>query len=62
MYFRQISGDRQHFGFPFGTAYTLVFSRMLYPDEILVAYNVSDAARGDSVIVDATLHADGSTM
>ena len=62
MYFRQISGDGQHFGFPFGTAYTLVFSRMLYPDEILVAYNISDAARGDSVIVDATLHADGATM
>jgi glycosidase len=62
MYFRQISGDGEHFGFPFGNAYTLAFSRMLYPDEILVAYNVSNAARGDGVIVDATLHADGSTM
>jgi hypothetical protein len=62
MYFRQISADGQHFGFPFGTSYTLAFSRLLYPDEILVAYNVSDAARSDAVVVDATLHADGSTM
>src|SRR5215472_14182637 len=45
MYFRQISGDGQHFGFPFGFAYTLAFSRILYPDEILIAYNVSDAPR-----------------
>jgi YD repeat-containing protein len=34
---------------------------LLYPDGILAAYNASDAPRGDSVIVDATLHADGST-
>ena len=41
MYFRQISGDGEHFGFPFGSSYTLAFSRMLYAREILVAYNVS---------------------
>jgi hypothetical protein len=35
---------------------------MLYGSEVLVAYNVSDAKRTDSVIVDATLHAAGSTM
>jgi len=62
MYFRQISADGQHFGFPFGFTYTLAFSRVLYPDEILVAYNVEDAQRHDSVIVDATLHANGSSM
>jgi glycosidase len=39
MYFRQISGDAEHFGFPFGSAYTLAFSRILYPDEILVNLN-----------------------
>ena len=39
MYFRQISGDGEHFGFPFGFTYTLAFSRILYPNEILVAYN-----------------------
>jgi alpha-amylase len=62
MYYRQISGDGIHFGFPFGTAYTLAFSRMLYGREVLVAYNVSGAARSDHVIVDATLHADGTVM
>jgi alpha-amylase len=62
MYFRQISGDSEHFGFPFGFTYTLAFSRILYPDEVLVAYNVEDKVRHDSVIVDAELHADGSSM
>jgi alpha-amylase len=62
MYFRQISGDGQHFGFPFGFDYTLAFSRVLYPNEVLVAYNVSGADRHDSVIVDAVLHPDGSSM
>jgi glycosidase len=62
MYYRQISGDGQPFGFPFGSSYTLAFSRLLYGQEILVAYNVSSQARGDFVIVDSTLHAAGSTM
>jgi glycosidase len=62
MYFRQISGNGVDFGFPFGTTYTLAFSRILYPEEVLVAYNVSGSARSDSVVVDASLHADGSTM
>jgi hypothetical protein len=30
MYFRQISDDGVHFGFPYGTTYTLAFSRLLY--------------------------------
>jgi glycosidase len=62
MYFRQISGDGQHFGMPFGLTYTLAFSRILYPQEVLVAYNVDSNTRHDSVIVDATLHKPGSTM
>jgi glycosidase len=62
MYFRQISGNGVDFGFPFGTTYTLAFSRILYPEEVLVAYNVSGSARSDSVVVDASLRADGSTM
>ena len=33
MYFRQISGNGVDFGFPFGTTYTLAFSRILYPEE-----------------------------
>jgi glycosidase len=62
MYYRQISGDGVSFGFPFGSTYTLAFSRLLYGSEVLVAYNVSDQPRNDAVIVDATLHADGSKM
>jgi glycosidase len=62
MYYRQISGDGQHFGFPLGTTYTLAFSRLLYGQEVLVAYNVSGERRNDFVIVDSTLHTDGSTM
>lgn len=62
MYYRQISGDGQHFGLPYGTTYTLAFSRLLYGQEVLVAYNVSGQPRNDYVIVDSTLHARGSTM
>jgi glycosidase len=57
MYYRQISGNGVDFGFPFGSTYTLAFSRLLYGREVLVAYNVSGQQRRDSVLVDATLHA-----
>ena len=63
MYFRQISGDGgKQFGLPFGTDYTLAFSRILYGSEVLVAYNVSAQPRDDGVVVDATLHRPGDTM
>jgi alpha-amylase len=62
MYFRPISGDGANFGLPFGTTYTLAFARILYGREVLVAYNVSAAARTDRVVVDASLHPPGSTM
>jgi len=62
MYYRQISGDGVTFGFPYGSTYTLAFSRLLYGREVLVAYNVSKQSRSDCVIVDGTLHAAGSTM
>ena len=62
MYYRQISGDGEQFGFPFGSAYTLAFSRMLYPQEVLVAYNVSDQTRHDAIVVDSVLHPDSSMM
>src|SRR5258708_33092408 len=62
MYYRQISGDGEHFGFPFGSQYTLAFSRLLYGQEVLIAYNVSGTPRNDFVIVDATFRSDGSTM
>jgi len=56
MYYRQISGDGEHFGFPYGTTYTLAFSRLLWGSEVLVAYNVSGQPRQDRVIVDASYH------
>jgi glycosidase len=62
MYYRQISGNDIDFGFPFGTTYTLAFSRVLYGSEVLVAYNISDTPRSDSVIVDASFHNAGDTM
>lgn len=62
IYYRQISGNGQDFGFPFGSAYTLAFSRLLYGQEVLVAYNVSSAPRSDNVVVDATLHPKGSSL
>lgn len=62
MYYRQISGDGQSFGFPYGSTYTLAFSRLLYGEEVLVCYNVSANPRNDYVIVDSTLHPDASTM
>lgn len=61
-YYREISGDGVHFGLPFGSDYTLAFSRVLYPREILVAYNVAASARQDHVIVDASLHRDGDAL
>jgi glycosidase len=62
MYYREISGNGIDFGLPYGTTYTLAFSRLLYPREVLVAYNVSDSPRQDRVIVDATLHPDPSQL
>ena len=62
MYYRQISGDGVNFELPFGSDYTLAFSRLLYPQEVLIAYNVSDQTRHDCVIVDATLHPEPSRM
>jgi len=63
VYYRQISGNNgQQFGFPYGNTYTLAFSRVLYGEEVLVAYNVSGQPRSDCIIVDSTLHADSTTM
>lgn len=62
MYYRQISGDGRTFGFPVGNSYTLAFSRLLYAQEILVAYNISGQMRSDRVIVDGVLHPSGSQL
>ncbi len=62
MYYREISGDGINFGLPFGTTYTLAFSRLLYGNEVLVAYNLSSNPRSDFIVVDADLHPNGSTV
>jgi alpha-amylase len=62
IYYREISGNGQDFGFPFGSTYTLAFSRLLYGREVLVAYNVSSSPRSDRVVVDATLHPPGASF
>jgi hypothetical protein len=59
MHFRQISGDGLNFGFPYGTCYTLAFSRLLYNQEVLVAYYVAGEPRQDCVIIDASMHNPG---
>jgi glycosidase len=62
MYYRQISGNGVDFGFPFGSDYTLAFSRLVFGREILVAYNVSSSSRNDCVLVDASVRNTGSLM
>jgi alpha-amylase len=62
LYYREISGDKQQFGLPYGSTYTLAFSRILYGSEVLVAYNVSGQARQDYVIVDSSYHQPGDTL
>ncbi len=62
MYYREISDDGEHFGLPYGSDYTLAFSRVLWGSEVLVAYNVSSRPRSDCVIVDASFHAPGGTI
>ena len=62
VYFREISGDGRAFGLPFGNAYTLAFSRVLYGREVLVAYNVSGEARSDSVIIDRSIHGGAGSL
>jgi glycosidase len=62
IYYRQISGDGIQFGLPYGSDYTLAFSRLLYGYEALVAYNVSAQPRSDHVVIDSDLHPAGTTL
>jgi alpha-amylase len=62
MYYRQISADHKKFDFPFGSDYTLAFSRLLAQQEVVVAYNVSGTARTDGVVVDGVLHPAGRVL
>jgi glycosidase len=62
MYYRPISGNGVDFGMPFGSAYTLAFSRLLYSREVLVAYNVSAVHRDDFIMIDTSFHQPGDTL
>jgi alpha-amylase len=62
LYYRPISGNGFNFGTPYGTDYTLAFSRLLYGREVLVAYNVSSSHRDDYVLIDAAFHQAGDTL
>ena len=62
MYYRELSGDGVNFGLPYGSDYTLAFSRILYGREVLVAYNVSSHARNDCVLIDGTLYDSGDSL
>ena len=62
IYLRQISGDGEHFGISVRHGIHAAVFRPLYPEEILVAYNVSDEARADCVVVDAAYHANAGAQ
>ena len=63
MYYRQISGDGVTLRLPVRLdVHARVLPNCCTGSEVLVAYNVSDQPRHDAVVVDATLHADGSKM
>lgn len=50
-YFRETSGDGEHFSFPDGKECTMAFSRILDTDEVVVIFNLSDQPRSDAVVV-----------
>ena len=62
MYFRQISGDGEHFGFPFGSTYTLAFSPILYLTRSWWLTTWKTMTATTALIMDSILHPDGSSM
>ena len=68
MYYRPIAANPpadpngHDFGLPYGSDYTLAFSRMLYGREVLVAYNVSSQPRKDYVLIDNSYHQPGELL
>ena len=48
-YFREISGDAEHFGHPIDGHCTLVFSRVLDVEEMVVFMNLDMSKRSDCV-------------
>jgi glycosidase len=62
MYYRQVSSNGIDFDFPGSEDYTLAFSRVVYGQEVLVAYNVSAFQRNDYVLIDAAYHNGGDSL
>jgi hypothetical protein len=61
-YFRDISGDGEHFGTPTAGKATLAYSRVLDTEEILVAMNLDTQRRSDWVLVDPALSGAGTRL
>jgi glycosidase len=61
-YFREISGDGEHFGHPETGACTLAFSRVLDTTEVLIVMNLEDKPRNDHVVMDSAITSDGTIL
>ncbi len=62
LYYRQTSDNGQDFAFPDVNDYTLAFSRILYSQEVIVAYNVSAHTRTDCIVIDGSYHKAGEAL
>ena len=51
-YFREISGDGEHFGHPIDGKSTLAYSRVLDTEEVIIAINLDPEPRNDCIMVD----------
>jgi glycosidase len=61
-YFRDISGDGQHFGPPIDGHCTLAFSRVLDQEEMLICLNLDMQKRDDRIAIDANLSPPGKVL
>ena len=61
-YFREISGDGEHFGHPIDGNCTLALSRVLDSTEILIAMNLTTAPREDRIYTDAHVNPTGTKL
>ncbi len=61
-YFREVSGDGEHFSCPTDCKCTLAFSRVLDTDEVLIAINLDTEPRNDFIAVDPILSGAGFKM
>jgi glycosidase len=61
-YFREISVDGAHFGYPRQGDATLAYSRILDDTEVLVVMNLAASPRADFITIDAHLNAAGDRL